>query len=159
MTPRFLVPLISALCLLPAPLLAQQHVMAKAGWLAGCWAGQRGNRYTTEMWMPPGGGMMIGASRTVMDGTVRELEQLRLTVEGAHLVYHAFVADQPETLFTSIAVTDSGFTVENLAHDFPQRIIYRRVGSDSLMARIEGPGPQGTRGVDYPMIRVSCLAP
>jgi len=33
----------------------------------------------------------------------------------------------------------------NPGHDFPQVISYRRVASDSLVARIEGPGPQGMR--------------
>jgi hypothetical protein len=46
---------------------------------------------------------------------------------------------------------------ENPAHDFPQRIIYRRLSPDSLVARIEGPGPNNTtRGIDFPMRRVNC---
>jgi hypothetical protein len=55
-------------------------------------------------------------------------------------------------------VTDSGFTVENLEHDFPQRVIYQRRGADSLVARIEGTTPSGSRSVDYPMRRVRCEA-
>jgi hypothetical protein len=54
-----------------------------------------------------------------------------------------------------LAVSDSGFTVENPAHDFPQRISYRKRGADSLLARIEG----GTRDIDFPMRRVACGAP
>jgi hypothetical protein len=139
--------------------MAQSDLLGTTGWLSGCWEGVRGNRVTLEMWMPPGGNVMLGGSRTMVGSEVRELEQLRLSEEGGHLVYRALVGDQPVTPFTSVAVTDSSFTVENLAHDFPQRIIYRRRGADSLLARIEGPGPQGTRGVDYPMKRVSCTVP
>lgn len=129
---------------------------AAPAWLAGCWEQRAGNRETVEMWMSPAGGMMLGASRTVVAGTVHEYEQLILKVEGGKLVYTASPSGQPAASFTSTAVTDSSFTVENLQHDFPQRIIYRRQGRDSVIARIEGPGPSGPRGFDYPMRRIAC---
>ena len=122
-------------------------------WLAGCWEQRTGSRESLEMWMPPAGGLMLGASRTIAGGAVREYEQVMLRVEGGKLVYTAMPSGQPTASFTSTNVTDTSFTVENLQHDFPQRIIYRRRGADSLVARIEG----GTRGVDYPMRRTSCL--
>jgi hypothetical protein len=106
--------------------------------------------------MVPDGGMALGASRTVIAGITREYEQLRLVAREGKLEYIARPGGQSETTFTSTAVSDSGFRVENLAHDFPQRIIYRRRGPDSLVARIEGPGPNGPRGVDFPMRRVAC---
>lgn len=31
-----------------------------------------------------------------------------------------------------------GFVAQSPAHDFPQRVIYRRVGPEELLARIEG---------------------
>jgi len=43
--------------------------------------------------------------------------------------------------------------VENLQHDFPQWILYLRRGADSLIASIEGPGPNGTRRISYPYRR------
>jgi len=122
-------------------------------WLAGCWEQRIGNREILEMWMPPAGGLMLGASRTIVGGAVREYEQVMLRAEGGKLVYTATPSGQPTASFTSTNVTDTSFTVENLQHDFPQRIIYRRRGADSLIARIEG----GTRGFDFPMRRTSCL--
>jgi hypothetical protein len=127
-------------------------------WLAGCWELQRGGRTGLEMWMPPAGGVMMGASRTIANGIVVEWERLLLSEKEGHLVYTSLPSGQSEASFTSTVVTDSGFTVENLQHDFPQRIIYRRQGADSLVARIEGPGGSGTRGIDFPMRRVPCEA-
>ena len=128
-------------------------------WLAGCWEMQRGARSTIEMWMAPAGGLMLGASRTVTDGKVVEFERMQLAERGGGLVYTALPSGQSEATFTSAAVSEEGFTVENLQHDFPQRIIYRRAGADSLIARIEGPGRDGgTRGVDFPMRRTGCEA-
>jgi hypothetical protein len=110
------------------------------------------------MWMEPSGGLMLGASRTVSGATLREWEQLRLSVQGGKVVYTALPSGQNETDFTAVTVTDSGFTVENPAHDFPQRIIYARRGADSLLARIEGKTPQGMHGIDFAMRRTRCEA-
>ncbi len=138
---------------------AQADRLGRQRWLAGCWELRSPRRVTLEMWMPPDGELMLGASRTVAGGVTREYEQLRLHAAGDTLVYTASPSGQRETAFRSTQASDSGFTVENLAHDFPQRIIYRRRGADSLVARIEGPGPSGTRGIDFPMRRVACTAP
>jgi hypothetical protein len=45
---------------------------------------------------------------------------------------------------------------ENAAHDFPQRIGYRRLGNDSLVAWIEGTRQGRTRRVEFPYGRVAC---
>ncbi len=58
--------------------------------------------------------------------------------------------------FTSTAVSDSAVTFENPAHDFPQRIIYRRRGADSLIARVEGMRGGHLRGRDFAHRRVPC---
>lgn len=128
----------------------------QARWLAGCWELNRGSRTGFEMWMPPAGGVMLGASRTVAGGIVVEWERLQLSEQDGKLVYTSLPSGQTEASFVSTTVTDSSFTVENPQHDFPQRIIYRRLGADSLIAHIEGPGPNGNRGFDFPMRRASC---
>ena len=130
----------------------------QARWLAGCWELKRGSRTGFEMWMPPAGGIMMGASRTVAGEKVVEWERLQLSEQDNRLVYTSLPSGQTEASFTSTTVTDSSFTVENLQHDFPQRIIYRRHGTDSLIARIEGPQGSGTHGIDFPMRRIGCEA-
>lgn len=158
--------LATLLAMLAAPRDAHAQEAAtldRAAWLAGCWEHRAGARVTTEIWMPASGGLMLGAGRTVVGGQARQYEQLRLTVEGGRLVYTALPSGQKETAFTSAATlsprTDS-LVFENLAHDFPQRITYWRVGTDSLVARVEGAGPTGAmRGFDQPMRRVRCESP
>jgi hypothetical protein len=144
--------------LLTGSAFRQDDQLSRLRWLAGCWELNRGHRFSFEMWMPPASGLMLGGSRTVAGPLVLEWEQLRLSVRDGRVIYTALPSGQNQTDFTAVAVTDSGFTVENLTHDFPQRIIYARRGSDSLIARIEGKTPQGVRGVDFPMRRVSCEA-
>jgi hypothetical protein len=130
--------------------------LAQLDWLAGCWELRTARRTTVEMWMPPDGGLMLGASRTVTGGIARAFEHLRLHQHGDTVTYTAIPSGQREASFRATHVSDSGFTVENPAHDFPQRIIYTRRGVDSLIARVEGPSETGTRGFDLPMKRVAC---
>jgi hypothetical protein len=147
---------IAILAVAPA-IAAQNGPLARANWLAGCWELRAPNRVTLEMWMPALGDMMLGASRTTVGAMTSEYEQLRLSVNGNRLVYTSIPSRQKEASFPSIEVTDTTLIFENTAHDFPQRIIYRRRGADSIIARIEGPGPNGTRGVNFPMRRSNCL--
>lgn len=130
--------------------------LSQLGWLAGCWELRTARRTTVEMWMPPDGGLMLGASRTVASGIAREFEHVRIQQRADTITYIAIPSGQRETSFGATHVSDSSFTVENPAHDFPQRIIYTRRGADSLVARVEGPGENGTRGFDLPMQRVDC---
>ncbi len=126
-------------------------------WIAGCWRQTTGNRVVDEQWMAPRGGMMIGMSRTVRDDTVLvEYEQLRMTDRGTSVVYHAEPSGQTPTDFVAAGVGDTIVTFSNPQHDFPQRIIYRRRGADSLIARIEGTRGGVMRGVDFPYARVAC---
>ena len=137
---------------------AQSGPLARANWLAGCWELRAANRVTLEMWMPPLGDMMLGASRTTSNTATSEFEQLRLTVDGDRLVYTALPSGQKEASFPSITVSDTMLVFENRAHDFPQRITYRKRGADSIVAQVEGPGQSGvTRRIQFPMRRASCL--
>ncbi|MCL4212448.1 MAG: hypothetical protein KJZ74_00910 [Gemmatimonadales bacterium] len=137
--------------------------IASAAWLAGCWELRTDRRSVLEVWMPAEGGMMLGSSRTVAGGVARQYEHLRLHADGERLVYTAIPSGQREAAFTSPAAAPlraDSLVFENPAHDFPQRLVYRRLGADSLTVRVEGPGPGGSvRGFDQPMRRVRCEPP
>jgi hypothetical protein len=132
------------------------HRLERLGWLAGCWQRSSGRRVVEEQWMRPRAGLMLGAGRTVDGDSVVEFEQVRLHERGGRLVYAAAPFGQPPAEFESAVVSDSVVTFENPAHDFPQRIIYRRLGADSLVARIEGVRGGKVRGVDFAYRRAAC---
>ena len=147
-------------CSLAAALVVAQSPASpidRAAWLSGCWEMRVGDRLTMEMWMPPAGGTMMGASRTTRAGVVREYEQLRLHASGDTLIYSALPSGQSLAAFRSTSISETSLVFENPTHDFPKKITYRRVGADSLVARVQGPGPNNTaRGFDFPMKRASC---
>jgi hypothetical protein len=126
------------------------------GWLAGCWTHTGAGRTVEEQWMRPRGGLMLGAGRTVKGDSLVEFEQVRILERGGRLVYAAAPSGQRPAEFESIAVTDTAVVFENTAHDFPQRVMYRRVGADSVIGRVEGTRGGRLRGVDFPYRRTSC---
>lgn len=138
------------------PIGSQTTGITRAGWLAGCWELRAPNRVTLEMWMPASGDVMLGASRTTVGNATSEFEQLRMNAEGERIIYTSIPSGQREASFPSIQVSDTALVFENMAHDFPQRISFRRRGADSVIAQIEGPGANGPRRISFPMRRASC---
>jgi hypothetical protein len=130
--------------------------LPRLGFLAGCWEQRTPTRVTHEQWMAPLGGMMVGMSRTVARDVAREWEALRIQVRDSVVTYIAQPGGRAPTYFAATAVSESSVTFANPQHDFPQRILYRKAGPDSLIARIEGNQGGQTRGMDIPMRKVPC---
>ena len=150
------------LACLPLSLFAQdkrEPFVEGMGWLAGCWElkAANGKSVTTEQWMKPSAGTMIGMSRTVSGGRMVAWEFMRIVTESDGISYIAKPhTNKEETSFRLAKAMPSEVIFENAAHDFPQRIIYRSSGTDSLTARIEGTKNGKVSGVDFPMKRVKC---
>jgi hypothetical protein len=128
--------------------------IARLHWMTGCWMQVRANGRVDEQWMAPGGGVMLGMSRTLKDGKVREYEFLRIAPGADGKL--GFIADpsgQPEATFPLKEITDDSVVFEEPAHDFPQRILYKRVDANTIIARIEGQIGGLARSVDYPYTR------
>ncbi len=139
------------------PLRAQAPAdLPRLGFLAGCWEQRTATRVTQEQWMAPLGGLMVGMSRTVVRDVAREWEALRIQARDSVVTYIAQPGGRPPTYFPATAIADGSVTFANPQHDFPQRIIYRKVGADSLIARIEGDQGGQLRGMDIPMRKVPC---
>jgi hypothetical protein len=137
---------------------AQQAKLADLGWLAGCWEMRNEQRGLTinEMWMKPTGNAMLGVGRTVKAGKLADFEFLRIVEDASGLAYISRPsANKEDTTFKLKTSTANELVFENLAHDFPQRIIYRSSG-DRLAARIEGTMNGKLRGIDFPYSRVKC---
>jgi hypothetical protein len=146
-----------------AVLLIPQHAAAQAApriampaWMAGCWERRTGDRLVEEHWLAPRGGLMLGSGRTTRGDSVVEYEQTRISAAGDTLIFAAQPSGQPAAEFRAIRPAGDEVRFENLAHDFPQRVIYRRAGADSLVARVEGMRRGQLRAFDFPYGRVAC---
>src|SRR5687767_1998667 len=114
-----------------APAAAQTPV-DNLRWLVGCWERSRPTSKTIERWNAPVDGIMTGESRIYSNSADRLAESLRLMARGDTAIYEASPVGQSRTEFRTTASGGAEVTFANPAHDFPQRIIYRQVGTDSM---------------------------
>ena len=144
--------------LLPASLVSAQGPSRAAlpAWMAGCWEQRSGDRVVEEHWLAPRGGIMLGSGRTTRGDSLVEFEQTRIAAAGDTLIFFAQPSGQAAAQFRTVNGAESEVRFENLAHDFPQRVIYRPVGDDSLVARVEGMRRGALRGFDFRYQRVPC---
>ena len=126
--------------LLLAALAAFQAAPAAAepdlDWLAGYWLSCEDGVEVSETWSNRRGGIMLGSSITIGDDAFG-WEQARIEASEDGLTFHAQPRSQPAAAFRLIRSGPREAVFENPAHDFPQRVIYRRDG-DRLTGRIEG---------------------
>ena len=139
-----------------APLPQQGRSVSDHAWLVGCWERARPNGKIIEQWSAPANGIITGIGTSVRDTLRRVNERLRLFYRGDTLIYEASPARQPMTEFKSTKISADELVFEDPTHDFPQKITYRRIGWDSLFARIEGDKAGRQQPIDYPYKRASC---
>ena len=144
-----------AAAVLPVATLAA--TIDELAWLSGCWAAVDQDVGSTEQWMPPAGGTMLGVSRSVRDGKTLAFEFLRIVEQDdGELVFIASPSGQNTTSFSMTSFNVREVIFENPDHDFPQRIIYRLISDEDLLGRIEGTIDGAERAVDFPMKKIDC---
>ena len=124
-------------------------------WIVGTWIIKTGNGGTiVEQWRGLNDSTLVGKSSFVKapgDSTLQET--LQLTLRKGVWSYISTVQGQNNNqpvAFSLIFVGRSEFISTNPAHDFPQRIAYRRI-HNQLLASIEGSrnGKYSKRNFDY----------
>ena len=138
------------------PLSAQVSALK---WMAGCWEHRTSKLVVTEQWSVPRAGVMLGSGQTTRGDSTIEYEHTRIFERGGKLVFSAQPSGQASAEFVADGVRGLSVTFSNPAHDFPQRVIYRSAGPDTLLARVEGQRGGQIRGVDFSYRRVSCTGP
>jgi hypothetical protein len=111
--------------------------VAQFDWLAGSWVQEKPGAVVREMWLPPRDGAMAGVTLTTRPGKPPLAEFAKITLEPEGVTFTAIVGRQPPTPFVLVSGKKGEAVFENKAHDFPQRVFYRRCGVD-LCAGIEG---------------------
>ena len=100
---------------------------------------------------------MLGVSRYTKGNTVVDYEFTIIRAQGdTDLVLTPRPKGQAAADFHMSSLKSGAVVWSNPRHDFPQVISYRRVGADSLVARIEGPGSNGTQSSEWRMGKVVC---
>jgi hypothetical protein len=128
----------------------QSFKVEDLAWISGDWETASGRMQVDEHWTRVAGNSLIGMSRTVAGGKTVFFEYLRIEARGADIFYVAHPrARTPGTDFKLVRLSGHEAVFENLAHDFPKRVIYRKNGDGTLSARVEGNGTEKEKPQDY----------
>lgn len=111
--------------------------LAGLAWLSGTWVSFEDAVRSEEVWTAPAGATMFGINRTVRAGRTVHYEWLKIERRADGIYYVASPQGQTTADFRLTSAREGQAVFENPAHDFPQRIEYRRTG-DSLVARVSG---------------------
>ncbi len=117
--------------------VANPKRVASLEWMAGSWVQERGNEKVLESWVGPSNGTMAAVNLSSWETGKTSYEFLRIIDTQETMSYIASPSGQAPVEFQFKEAGNQRVVFENLAHDFPQRIIYWRDG-EKLAARIEG---------------------
>ncbi len=130
--------------------------IATVGWLTGCLEMRNGARVVEEQRMAERAGTMLGMGRTVNARGLGDYELTLIKEDAGRLLFEAHPKGQPPATFAARVATADSVVFEAPEHDFPQRVGYRRVGADSVLAWVEGTMNGKLRRIEFPYARVSC---
>ncbi len=133
----------------------QAPALGNLAFMAGCWNGEarRGAVTIEEHWTTPTVNVMLGTTRYVAGDSTLSWEFTLVEGGAGGVVMTPYPSGQSPVPFRLVGASDAA-VFENLAHDFPQRIVYRRV-ADTLVVRIEADVPE-RRGREWRMTRAAC---
>jgi hypothetical protein len=128
--------------------------IADFAFMAGCW--QSGDAQE-ESWSRAAGGIMMGTARVTAGGKAVFTEYVEVAEKPTGLVMTvALGIGKPGVSFTRIAGRPDEVVFENPTHDVPQRILYRKQGDGTVLARIEGIEKGQAKAEDFPYHKVAC---
>jgi hypothetical protein len=147
-----------AVFIFPAILFVMLSVTAQKSeqlkWMTGNWKINMGNNMIVEEWHIADDSTLTGRSYFVKNGTdTIPQETIELSYRKGEWYYIPTLKNQNNAQpvpFKIIFLKGTEFISENPAHDFPQRIAYRRI-KNQLFASIEGRrnGKYGKQNFDF----------
>ena len=106
-------------------------------WMAGHWASEVDGERTEEVWLGPGGRIMLGMNRSLHENGHADFEYLRIEQRKDSIVYVASPGGRTPTDFTLVDCGKDFALFANPEHDFPKEIRYE-LTPEGLHARVSG---------------------
>jgi hypothetical protein len=134
--------------------LNDKNKIQKMEWLLGSWKNISPEGEMYEIWTKKNDSVYSGHGFMTVNHDTVFSERISLEQKKSGLFYIPVVKNQNAGQSVSFKlVSDSAgqFTFENKEHDFPQRVIYKAAGADSLYARIEGMDKGTFRREEFPL--------
>lgn len=130
--------------------------LEKMNWLIGNWEQKLPDGTLKETWTKQNDSMFSGDSYFINTKDTVHFESMKLAQTAEELTYIATVVGQnnDETIdFKLTSNADNSFTFENPAHDYSQKITYKKVNGTNLIATISGKQQGKLTQESYPMTK------
>ncbi|MGV3696878.1 DUF6265 family protein [Flavobacterium sp.] len=128
--------------------------LKKMEWLVGNWEQKLPDGTVSETWIKENDSTYSGKSYFIKEKDTVHLESIVLTQKEDALLYIPTVSGQNNNepiTFTLKSDAGNTFSFENPAHDYPQKITYKKVSDKSLIATISGIQQGKQSQESYPM--------
>lgn len=119
----------------------QFAALEKANWFLGRWENNSPQGNLSEIWKKENDSTFFGQSYFVIKNDTVFAEQVSLEERNGKLSYVVTVPNQNDEKPVAFELTSAAanpLIFENPKHDYPNKIIYNQVGTDSLIAEIRG---------------------
>lgn len=117
--------------------------------MEGTWKQESGESY--EHWDRVNDGNLKGFVYELKNGQPIVSEYVSITLSGKDIVYTATVLNQNEGkgVDFKLTQTDNTYSFENPKHDFPRKIVYKRLNDNELLVKVSG---EKQKGFSYKLI-------
>lgn len=126
----------------------------KMTWLEGIWENKTPDGTLTETWTKVNDSTYNGKTLFIKEKDTIHNEEIVLSQKGEMLYYTPTVTgqnnDEPIE-FKMTNSTENEFVFENPKHDYPQKIVYKKLNSTNLVATISGKQLGKASSESYPM--------
>lgn len=126
----------------------------EAKWLIGTWGNKTKEGNLTETWSQLNDSTLSGKTTFTAGKDTLFTETIEIVQINDSLLYNTKVSNQNEgktVSFKASTLTKNQIAFENSKHDFPQKIAYNKISTDSLVAKISGKKEGKEAAEEYPM--------
>lgn len=129
---------------LPQTTRAADDPLKSLSWLSGQWVGREGATRTEQHFTKPAGGVILGMRRSLSTNRGTDTEFIRISLEAdGSVIYYGQPLGSPTIIpYTLVEKGENMAIFANTAHDYPQRIVFNRYGTN-IVAALEGPDGNG----------------
>jgi Domain of unknown function (DUF6265) len=128
--------------------------LEKMNWLIGNWENKMPEGLLRETWKKENDSVFTGNSFFITEKDTVHFESIKMYQKGDSILYSATVVgqnnDEPVE-FNQTTATETEFIFENPKHDYPQKIVYKKVNDTNLVATISGIQQGKKSSESYPM--------
>ena len=130
--------IVGSICILNSCSSNESNDIKSLKWMLGKWQSVTEEGTLYEEWKKLNDSTYVGHAFAISaEGDTTFSENAEITEMNGLITYSVTVNDDESTDFTLVD-SEGEAVFENVNHDFPQRIIYKKLSKDSLYARIEG---------------------